>query len=143
MLLSEVKKYNAKLSALLDHNRATGEIDAFFDRLFSPEWLEDHAAAQDALLQLFEKDRTAIHLKPYVRMLRVAQDCLHLFKNTTGYGKKIYACLKDEPIMADITDAESVQSYWSKQGYGVNTDYGWQPVIPLLDAVKKEYMNKQ
>lgn len=142
MVLSEVKKYNAKLSALLDHNRATGEIDAFFDRLFSPDWQKDYAEAQNNLLQHFEKGRNEIHLKPYVRMLRMAQDCLHFFKNTTSYGKKIYNCLKDEPIMADITDAESVQSYWSKQNYGVSADFGWKPAIPLLDAVKKEYMNK-
>ena len=143
MVLSDVKKYNAKLSALLDYKRTTDELDAFFDRLFSPEWLEDYAAAQDNLLEHFEKGRNEIQLKPYVRMLRVAQDCLHLFKKTTSPGKKIYTCLNDEPLLADVTDGGTIQSYWSKQGYGVNTDYGWQPVIPLLDAVKKEYMNKQ
>ena len=141
MVLSEVKKLNAKLTSLLDYNRKVDEIDAFFDRLFSPEWLENYAKAQDDLLQLFEKGRDQINLKPYVRMLRVAQDCLHPFKNTTSLGKKIYLCLKDEPIMADVTDGETIQSYYSKQGYGVNTDYSWEHAIKLLDAVKKEYKN--
>lgn len=142
-VLTEVKRLNTKLSSLLDSRHTTSEIDAFFDVLFAPKWLNQYTEAQDTLLQLFEKDRTEIHLKPYVRMLRVGDDALHYFKHTTSYGKKIYACLKDEPITGDITDADSVQSYWSKQGYGVNTDYGWQPVIPLLDAVKKAYKNKE
>ena len=141
MVLSEVKKLNAKLTSLLDYNHKVDEIDTFFDRLFSPEWLENYAKAQDDLLQLFEKGRDQINLKPYVRMLRVAQDCLHPFKKTTSLGKKIYLCLKDEPIMADVTDGETIQSYYSKQGYGVNTDYSWEHAIKLLDAVKKEYKN--
>lgn len=143
MVLSEVKKYNSKLAALLDYQRTIGELDAFFDHLFSPAWQEGYTTAQGNLLQHFEKGRNEIHLKPYVRMLRVAQDCLHLFKNTTSLGKKIYTCLKDEPLLADVTDGDTVQSYWSKQGYGVNTDFSWKQVIPLLDAVKKEYKNKQ
>ena len=142
MVISEVKKLNAKLTSLLDYKREVSELDAFFSRLFSSEWQKDYAKAQDDLLQLFEKGRDQIHLKPYVRMLRVAQDCLQPFRNTTSLGKKIYACLKGEPIMADVTDADTIQSYYSKQGYGVNTDYSWEQAVKLLAAVKEEYKKR-
>ncbi len=140
-VLTEVKKLNAKLISLLDYHRKVEEIDAFFERLFSPVWLEEYADAQDTLLKLFEKKRDEINLKPYIRMLRVANDSLKFFKPTKGYGKKIYTCLKEEPVMEDVTDADTIQSYWSKQGYGVNTEEGWTPAITLIDVVKKEYRN--
>ena len=144
MVLHEVKKLNAKLSTLLDYKREVSELDAFFDGLFSPRWLENYAKAQGDLLLLFEKGRDRIHLKPYVRMLRVANDSLAFFKHTTSYGKKIYTCLKDEPIMSEVTDAETIQSYWSKQGYGVEPtmEESWREAIKLVEAVKKEYKNK-
>ena len=138
-VLTEVKKLNALLTSLLDYNRKVEEIDAFFDRLFSPVWLGEYNEAQDALLRLFEKEREEIHLKPYIRMLRVADDSLKFFRRTSSYGKKIYTCLKDNPIMGDVTDADSVQSYWSKQNYGVSADYSWESVLPLLEALKKDY----
>jgi hypothetical protein len=138
-VLAEVKKLNAKLTTMLDYKRTTDEIDAFFNGLFSTKWLDEYTEAQDDLLKLFEKDRTEINLKPYVRMLRVANDALLFFKPATSYGKKIYACLKDEPIMRDVTDGETIQSYWSKQGYGVNIEDKWEEAVLLVDAVKKEY----
>lgn len=116
--------------------------DAFFDCLFSPKWLKDYGKAQDELLKLFEKGRDQIQLKPYVRMLRVAQDSLSVFKPTKALGKKIYICLKGEPIMADVTDGETIQTYYSKQGYGVTMDYSWENPIKLLAAVKQEYKDK-
>ncbi len=140
-VLIEVKKLNAKLTSMLDYKRTTDEIDAFFDSLFSPKWLDDYTKAQDDLLKLFEKDRTEINLKPYVRMLRVADDSLKFFKRTKAYGKKIYACLKDEAIMSDVSDENTIQSYWSKQGYGINTEENWEQVVKLIDAVRKDYMN--
>ena len=75
-------------------------------------------------------------------MLRVADDCLHFFKPAKAYGKKVYACLKDEPIMGDVTDPDTLQTYWSKQNYGVTADESWKPVLRLLDAVKKEYSKR-
>lgn len=116
--------------------------DAFFDCLFSPKCLKDYGKAQDELLKLFEKGRDQIQLKPYVRMLRVAQDSLSVFKPTKALGKKIYICLKEEPIMADVTDGETIQTYYSKQGYGVTMDYSWENAIKLLAAVKQEYKDK-
>ena len=141
-VLTEVKRLNAKLASLLDYKREVAEIEAFFDGLFSPVWLEDYTDEQDALLKFFEKDRTEINLKPYIRMLRVGDDCLHFFKPMKAVGKKIYACLKDEPIMSDVTDDTTIQTYWSKQNYGVSADESWKPVLGLLAAVKKDYKNK-
>lgn len=138
-VLAEVKKLNAKLTSMLDYHRTTDEIDAFFDCLFSSKWLDDYSEAQDDLLKLFEKGRTEIQLKPYVRMLRAANDSLEFFKSAKAYGKKIYACLKDEPIMGDVTDADTVQTYWSKQGYGDTFDYKWENAVDLVDVIKKEY----
>lgn len=143
-VLTEVKKLNARLTSLLDYKYTTDTIDTFFDNLFAARWLDEYTKAQDDLLRLFEKDRTAIHLKPYVRMLRVANDTLAFFKPAKALGKKIYACLKDEPIMSDVTDDATIQSYWSKQGYGVITDKNsWAQAIKLVDAVKKEYNTKK
>ena len=127
---------------LYHYKREVAEIDAFFDGLFSPVWLEDYSEEQDALLKFFEKDRTEINLKPYIRMLRVGDDCLHFFKPMKAVGKKIYACLKDEPIMSDVTDDTTIQTYWSKQNYGVSADESWKPVLELLASVKKDYKNK-
>lgn len=44
--------------------------------------------------------------------------------------------------MSEVTDDNTLQSYWSKQGYGVNMDFNWKRAIKLVDAVKKEYQNK-
>ena len=142
-VLTEVKKLNTKLTSLMDYKHTTDEIDAFFECLFSAQWLDEYTKAQDDLLKLFEKDRTEINLKPYVRMLRVANDSLAFFKHTTSYGKKVYSCLKDEPIMCDVTDGDTIQSYWSKQGYGVGPtiEESWKHAIKLVDAVKKGYKN--
>ena len=141
-VLAEVKKLNAKLTTLLDYGRTVDELDAFFDCIFSPKWLKDYGKAQDELLKLFEKGRDQIQLKPYVRVLRVAQDSLSVFKPTKALGKKIYTCLEDEAIMADVTDGETIQTYYSKQGYGVTMDYSWENPIKLLAAVKQEYKDK-
>ena len=138
-VLNEVKKLNAKLTSMLDYRRTTDEIDAFFDCLFLSKWLDEYSEAQDDLLKLFEKGRIEIQLKPYVRMLRAANDSMDIFKTTKAYGKKIYACLKDEPIMSDVTDDATIQAYYSKQGYGVNTEESWSKAIQLVAAVKKEY----
>lgn len=142
-VLRRVAHYNSKLTPLLDYKREVKELDGFFARLFSPDWLEDYSKAQSDLLHLFEKDRNEINLKPYVRMLRCANDALHLFKRTTAIGKKIYACLKEEDIMADVTDDATIQTYYSKQGYGVNTEENWSQAIKLVAAVKKEYTKAQ
>lgn len=142
-VLKQVAHYNALLASLLDYNRETKELDAFFARLFSPEWMEDYGKPQDDLLRLFEKDRDAIQLKSYVRMLRVAADCLHIFKRTTAVGKKIYACLRNESIMADVTDENTIQTYYTKQGYGVNMEENWKQAIKLVDAVKTEYLKHE
>ena len=141
-VLTEVKRLNARLTPMLASKHTIAEIDAFYDGLFSSKWLDEYTQEQDELLQLFEKDRTEIHLKPYVRMVRVAADCTQCFKPATGYGKKMYLCLKGEAIMSEVTDDNTLQSYWSKQGYGVNMDFNWKRAIKLVDAVKKEYQNK-
>lgn len=72
----------------------------------------------------------------------VAQDSLSVFKPTKALGKKVYICLKEEPIMADVTDGETIQTYYGKQGYGVTMDYSWENAIKLLAAVKQEYKDK-
>ena len=141
-VLNEVERLNAKLSALVDFNHSTDEIDTFFNSFFAAHWQNEYSQAQDDLLHLFEKDRTEVNLKSYIRMLRVAADCLHVFKPTKALGKKIYGCLKDETIMSDVKDDATIQSYWSKQGYGVTTEENWTQAIRLIDAVKKEYSKK-
>ena len=140
-VLTEVKRLNAKLASLLDYKRTTSEIDAFFERLFSPVWLEDYSEAQDDLLKLFEKGRDEINLKPYIRMLRAADDVLKFFKPTKAVGKKVYNCLKDEDIMSDITEDKTIQSYWSKQVYRAREE-SWEVAMDLVRAVEKEYNNK-
>ncbi len=139
-VLTEVKKLNAKLTALIDYGRTIDELNTFFERLFSPDWLKDYGKAQDDLLKLFEKGRDAINLKPYIRMLRKANDSLNIFKPGKSMGKKIYACLRDEAIMADVTDGGTIQSYYSKS---FNWDENWENAIPLVDTIVKEYKNKQ
>lgn len=138
-VLKRVAHYNSKLTTLLDNKREVNELDDFFARLFSPDWLEKYSKPQSDLLHLFEKDRTEINLKPYVRMLRCANDVLSVFKPGKAVGKKIYACLKDEAIMNDVTDDNTIQTYYTKQGYGVNTEYNWKQAIRLVAAVKEEY----
>ncbi len=44
--------------------------------------------------------------------------------------------------MADVTDDETIQTYYSKQGYGVTMDYGWENPIKLLAVVKQEYKDR-
>lgn len=138
-VLNRIRHYNSLLTSLLDYKREEKELDDFFARLFSPDWLEDYSKAQDDLLRLFEKDYNTINLKAYVRMLRCANDVLSVFKPTKTTGKKIYACLKDEAIMNDVTDDNTIQTYYTKQGYGVNTEMNWQHAIKLVAVVKKEY----
>ena len=141
-VLKRVKYYNSKLTSLLDYNRKVEELDAFFTCLFSPDWLENYSKPQNDLLKLFEKDHDTISLKAYVRMLRCANDVLEIFKPGKALGKKIYACLKDEAIMNDVTNDNTIQTYYTKQGYGVNTEDNWKQAIKLVAVVKKEYKNE-
>ena len=113
------------------------EIDTFFTRLFSPEWREDYATAQDDLLSLFEKDHKSIHLKPYIQTLRVAMDSLDILQSNRAPGKQIYQSLKGEDILGD-TEENTVNTYYTKQDYRLN-DERWAQAIELMDAVKKEY----
>ncbi len=137
MVMKKVKHYNSCLASLLAYNRKVDELDTFFARLFSPDWREDYASAQDELLQRFEKDRDAIHLKTYIRMLREAVDALHIMAKTTAPGKQIYQCLKNEDFMSAISE-DTVNTYYSKAGYKVEED-NWQQAIELVNAVSKEY----
>ena len=104
--------------------------------------MENYSYAQDDLLKLFEKDRDQINLKSYIRMLRVADDSLHVFKRVTALGKRIYTCLKDESLMEDITDGNTIQTYYSKQGYKVNEE-SWKQAIKLIEAIEKQYKDKK
>jgi len=140
-VLTKVKHYNGRLSSLLAYKHEVNEIDAFFARLFSPEWREDYAAAQDDLLSLFEKDRKSIHLKPYIQTLRVAMDSLAILKSNRAPGKQIYQSLKGEDILGD-TEENTVNTYYTKQDYRV-TDERWTRAIELVDAVKKEYLKQK
>lgn len=137
-VLSMVKHYNSHLSDLLAYKREVSELDTFFARLFSPELREDFATAQDDLLSLFEKDRNAIHLKPYIQTLRVAIDALGILKSNRAPGKQVYQSLKGEDVLGD-TEENTVNTYYTKQDFKVN-DKRWTNAIELLDAVKKEYL---
>ena len=44
--------------------------------------------------------------------------------------------------MSDVTDDTTIQTYWSKQNYGVSADESWKSVLELLAAVKNDYKNK-
>lgn len=141
-VLNIVYHYNSLLSSLIDCDHDVTELNYFFACLFSSEWLENYSYAQDDLLKLFEKDRDQINLKSYIRMLRVADDSLHVFKRVTALGKRIYTCLKDESLMEDITDGNTIQTYYSKQGYKVNEE-SWKQAIKLIEAIEKQYKDKK
>lgn len=141
-VLTLVSHYNSLLASLVDYNRETTELNEFFKYLFSTEWMEYYGSAQDELLKLFEKDRDQISLKAYIRILRVADDSLHVFKRTTALGKKIYACLKGDSLLKDVTDENTIQTYYSKQGYRMNEE-NWKQAINLIIAVEKTYKDKK
>jgi len=140
-VLTKVKHYNSRLSSLLAYKREVNEIDIFFTRLFSPEWREDYATAQDDLLSLFEKDYKSINLKPYIQTLRVAMDSLVILQSNRAPGKQIYQSLKGEDILGD-TEENTVNTYYTKQDYRLN-DERWAQAIELVDAVKKEYLKQK
>lgn len=135
-VMNEVKKYNDRLGSLLSQGQKIDLLDAFFERLFSPEWIETYSEAQEELLSLFEKGRNEIKLEPYVHLLRMANDSLHVFEKKTALGKKIYYCLEGEAIVNDA-NADTVNSYYSKTGY--KSDYAWKKAIHLVDAVANEF----
>lgn len=136
-VLKLVKTYNAKLTSLLAHGHTVAELDAFFERLFSAELRADYGKGQDQLLELFEKDRDKIKLKPYVQLLRVASDTLKPFQHKTKFGNGIYACLQGEDILADVTTGQTLVDYWGKTEY--KTDDNWKHAIKLVEAVTEEY----
>ena len=134
--MAEVRKFNACLAPLLAHKRTIDELNAFFERIFSPQLSETYGKAQDELLTLFEKGRNEIKLEPYVHLLRIANDSLHLFEKKKTMGKKIFECLEGQPIVSDA-NADTVNSYYSKSGY--RTDFSWKQAIHLVDTVADEY----
>lgn len=136
MVMNKVKHYNSKLSSLLAHERTIEELNGFFEKLFSPEWIEIFGTAQDDLLSLFEKDRDAIKLEPYIHLLKEANKALHLFVKKTSMGKEIYRCLEGEDIVQDVSDV-SINSYYTKTDYRKKEN--WKRAIGLVDAVAKEY----
>ena len=136
-VLDLVKKYNRKLTSLIAYGHQVGELDDFFDRLFSAELRADYGKGQDQLLELFEKDRDKIKLKPYVQLLRVASDSIHLFVKKTKFGNEIYKCLADEDVMADITTGQTIVDYWGKTEY--KSEPNWEHAIKLVKAVEEEY----
>ena len=136
-VLNLVKKYNNKLTPLIAYGHNVGELDAFFERLFSADLRADYGKGQDQLLELFEKDRDKIKLKPYVQLLRVAADAIHPFVKKTKFGNEIYNCLKEEDIMADVTTGQTIIDYWGKTEY--KSDDNWKQAIKLVEAVENEY----
>lgn len=135
VVMGKVKQYNAKISSLLAHGQEPKHLDAFFEKLFSPERKEANGDSQADLLTLLEKGRDAIKLEPYVHLLRQAYD-LHILGKRTAMGKEIYNCLQGEDIVEDA-NAETVNSYFSKTGY--KSDAAWKRAIRLVDAVVNEY----
>ena len=136
-VLNIVKHYNSKLTALIAYGHKVDELDTFFDCLFSAELRSEYGKGQDQLLELFEKDRDKIKLKPYVQLLRVAADTLHVFVKKTKFGNEIYNCLKGEEIMADITTGQTVNDYWGKTEY--KSESNWELAIKLVKAVEEKY----
>ena len=136
-VLNLVKKYNNRLTPLIAYGHNVGELDAFFERLFSADLRADYGKGQDQLLELFEKDRDKIKLKPYVQLLRVAADAIHPFVKKTKFGNEIYNCLKEEDIMADVTTGQTIIDYWGKTEY--KSDDNWKQAIKLVEAVENEY----
>ena len=141
MVLKKVRYYNSRLTNLIAYNHEVSELDTFFTRLFSPEWREDYATAQDDLLALFEKGVNTINLKPYIQILRVAIDSLNNLKSNKAPGKQIYQCLKDEDFAKD-TEENTVNTYYTKQDYKVREER-WKNAIKLVNAVEKEYLNQE
>ena len=137
VVLNLVKRYNSKLTPLIAHGHKVGELDAFFERLFSAELRTDYSKGQDQLLDLFEKDRDKIKLKPYVQLLRVAADTINPFVKKTKFGNEIYECLTGEDIIADITTGQTIVDYWGKTEY--KSDDNWKDAIKLVEAVENEY----
>ena len=135
-----IKTYNAKLTTLLAYGHTVAELDAFFERLFSAELRSDYGKGQDQLLELFEKDRDKIKLKPYVQLLRVASDTLKPFQHKTKFGNEIYACLQGEYILADVTTGQTLVDYWGKTEY--KTEDNWKYAIKLVNTVAEGYKNK-
>ena len=138
-VMNKVKHYNSFLAPLLDYKRESKEIDAFYQRLFSPEMMEAHPKGQRDLLKLFEKVGNEINLKPYIQVLRMAVDALHILKKSTSQGKQVFQCLKGEGFVRDLSE-DTVQTYFSKTDYK-HTD-NWKHAIKLVEAVAKEYQNK-
>lgn len=136
VVMNEIRKFNTCLNTLLAQKHTIDELNAFFERLFSPQLSETYGDAQDTLLTLFEKGRNEIKLEPYVHLLRVANDSLHLFEKQTTMGKKIFECLEGQPIVAGA-NADTVNSYYSKTGY--KKEYNWKQAIRLVDFVANEY----
>ena len=138
-VLDLIKTYNAKLATLIAYGHTVAELDAFFERLFSAELRADYGKGQDQLLELFEKDRDKIKLKPYVQLLRVASDAIKVFQHKTKFGNEIYTCLQGEDILSDITTGQTIIDYWGKTEY--KTDDNWKHAIKLVEAVTKEHNN--
>lgn len=136
VVLEKVKNYNSKLGSLVAHGHKVNELDAFFECLFSPKWKETYGKGQDDLLDLFEKGRDEIKLKPYVQLLREANNTLHIFVNKTMFGKHICTCLQGEDIVSDVND-DTVNSYYSKTDY--KSDDNWKNAIKLVEAVAADY----
>ena len=139
-VLALVKKYNSKLTTLIAYGHSTAELDAFFERLFSADLRAGYGKGQDQLLDLFEKDRDKIKLKPYVQLLRVASDTLKLFQHKTKFGNEIYTCLQGEDILSDITTSQTIIDYWGKTDY--KSEDNWKHAINLVNAVEEEYKKK-
>lgn len=137
-VLTKVKKYNAKLVPLLAYGKKQEDLDAFFERLFSPEWTENYSDGQDQLLSLFEKGRDDIKLEPYVHLLREAHNMKILGKKV-GLGKEIYLCLEGEDIVQGANE-KTVNTYFTKTGY--RTDASWKRAIQLIDLVENDYNKK-
>ena len=139
-VLKKVSHYNSLLAGILAYKREVSELDAFFTRLFSPEWRDDYATEQDGLLGLFEVGRDAISLKAYIRILRVAIIALDILNSKRAPGKQIYQCLKDEDF-AKCTEETTVNTYYTKQAFRVDENK-WKEVIDWVDKVAKEFNNK-
>ena len=137
-VMEEVKKCNGKLAPLMAYGHKVEELDEFFHRLFSPEWMEEYGDAQADLLEILEKGRDGIKLEPYVHLLRVAHNLMNIFAKKTAMGKEIYHCLEGQAIVEDA-NSETVNSYYSKTDYRKKEN--WKDVIELLDAVEEEYKN--
>lgn len=134
-VLAEVRACNGRLSSLLDHGQTTANLNAFFERLFSPELSEEYGDAQADLLTLLEKGHDSIRLEPYVHQLREAHNHLRVFARRPALGQEIYRCLEGAAIVQDA-NGDTVNSYFSKTGY--KGDASWKRAIRLVEAVTKD-----